>query len=91
MVLGERLLRGDERFRVKYWLDVEIKSAERLVREVWNVSAPGPVDGAEFKGMPCFRGSYLAVTLHPDSEAQQGWKLSNGVKSTLKEHFVPGP
>lgn len=42
---------------MKYWprgLDIEIKSAERLVWEVWNVSAPGPVDRAEFKGMPCF-------------------------------------
>lgn len=72
---------------MKYWprgLDIEIKSAERLVWEVWNVSALGPVDCAEFKGMPCFLGSYLAVTLHPYSEAQQGWKLSNEVKSTLK-------
>lgn len=43
-----------------------------------------PVDRAEFKGMPRFGGSYLAVTLHPYSVAQQRWKLSNEVKSTLK-------
>lgn len=34
--------------------DTEIKSVARLICEAWNVSAVGPVDRAEFKGMPCF-------------------------------------
>lgn len=69
--------------------------AEGLVNETLNMSALFPLYRAQFKGMHCFWGSYLAVTLHPYSPfpplvAQRGWKLSNEVRPTLKGSSLPG-
>lgn len=41
--------------------------AQRLVNETLNVTALFPPCRAQFKGMHCFWGSYLIVTLHPYS------------------------
>lgn len=68
-----------------------MRSVQGLVSVAWDESVAGPVDRAEVEGMPRFRGSYLAGTLHPIFCSSSGTETKRGGQIDLEMELSAWP